>query len=303
MISAADVKELREKTGCGMMDCKKALTETNGDVEQAIVILREKGLAAVAKKAGRIASEGIVAITVKDGVGAMVEVNAETDFVAKNAEFQTFVSNVAEQVRANNPKDVDALFDQAYIADSSVTVRDALNEKIATIGENMNVRRFARFEGAVVGYTHGGGRIGAMVQFKLGDASKADTDEFQAYGKDVAMQVVASTPQYVNRDAVPAEVIEQEKEILKAQALNEGKPEAIVEKMVVGRINKYYKEVCIVDQPFIKDMDKSVADYTKDVAAALGTTIEIIDFVRFEKGEGLEKKEDNFAEEVASMIK
>ena len=301
--TAQDVKELREKTGCGMMDCKKALTESNGDMEKAVEFLREKGLAAAAKKSGRIAAEGIVDVIIEGNVGAVLEVNSETDFVAKNAEFRTFVSNLTKQIIAENPADVEAFEAEKYAANPSQTVKDALNEKIATIGENMRIRRFGRFEGTLVGYVHGGGRIGVLVKFNLGDASKAETEEFKTYAKDVAMQVAAAYPRYTRREDVPAEVLDKEKEILTAQAVNEGKPAAIAEKMVAGRIQKYYKEFCLVDQPFVKDPDKSVTAYTKEVASALGTTIEIVDYIRLEKGEGLEKKEENFADEVASMMK
>ena len=301
MFTAQDVKELRERTGCGMMDCKKALTEADGDMDKAIELLREKGLAKAAKKAGRIASEGVVEAKVIDGVAVAVEVNSETDFVAKNESFQNFVADVANVIAKNNFADVDAL--KAAKLEDGKTVDEALKEKIATIGENMNVRRFARFEGVVQAYVHGGGRIGVLVKFELGDDSKKETEEFKTYAKDIAMQVAAAYPQFLNQEQVPSETLEKEKEILKVQALNEGKPEAIVEKMVMGRISKYYKEVCLVDQPFIKDPDQSVAKYTQDVAKKLGTDIKIVDFVRFEKGEGMEKKSDNFADEVASMIK
>ncbi len=301
MFTAQDVKELRERTGCGMMDCKKALTEADGDMDKAIELLREKGLAKAAKKAGRIASEGVVEAKVIDGVAVAVEVNSETDFVAKNESFQNFVADVANVIAKNNFADVDAL--KAAKLEDGKTVDEVLKEKIATIGENMNVRRFARFEGVVQAYVHGGGRIGVLVKFELGDDSKKETEEFKTYAKDIAMQVAAAYPQFLNQEQVPSETLEKEKEILKVQALNEGKPEAIVEKMVMGRISKYYKEVCLVDQPFIKDPDQSVAKYTQDVAKKLGTDIKIVDFVRFEKGEGMEKKSDNFADEVASMIK
>ena len=301
--TAQDVKELREKTGCGMMDCKKALSASEGDMEKAVEFLREYGLATAAKKAGRIASEGIVDVFIEDGVGAALEVNSETDFVAKNEEFKTFVSNVTKQIIKDNPADVDALLASAYAANPAQTVKDALNEKIATIGENMNIRRFGRFEGTLVGYIHGGGRIGVIVKFNVGDAQAAETDEFKEYAKDIAMQVAAAYPQYTKKEDVPSEVLDKEKEILTAQAINEGKPAAIAEKMVAGRIQKYYKEFCLVEQPFIKDPDQSVTAYTKSVASKLGTTIEIVDYVRLEKGEGLEKKDENFADEVASMIK
>ena len=301
--TAQDVKELREKTGCGMMDCKKALTACEGDMEKAIDFLREKGLASAAKKAGRIASEGIVDVVIENGVGVAVEVNSETDFVGKNADFRGFVSSVAKQIIADNPADVAALLAAPYAGNPAQTVDEALKEKIATIGENMNIRRFGRLEGTLVGYVHGEGRIGVLVKFNVGDAAKAETDEFKVYAKDVAMQVAAAYPEYTREDEIPADVIEKETEIFKAQAMNEGKPEAIAEKMVVGRLKKRFKELCLVDQPFVKDPDKTVSQYTEDVAKALGTTIEIATFVRLEKGEGLEKKEENFADEVASMMK
>lgn len=302
MITAGSVKELRELTGCGMMDCKKALTEANGDTEKAIELLREKGLASAAKKSGRIASEGIVNVAVEGNVGAVVEVNAETDFVAKNEDFQKFVAAITKQIIAANPADVAALLEQAFVDDGSVTIGQMLTEKIAKIGENMNIRRFARFEGINEGYIHGGGRIGVLVQFET-DASIAQKPEFKEFAKDMAMQVAASMPRYVNISDVDNDIVEKEKEILTAQALNEGKPEAIVGKMVEGRISKFYKEICIVEQPFIKDPDKTVKAYIKEKEAELGGSIKIVKFVRFEKGEGLEKKEDNFADEVASMVK
>ena len=284
------------------MDCKKALTETDGDMEKAIELLREKGLSKIAKKAGRIAAEGIVcAIQDKDKkVGVVIEVNSETDFVAKNAVFVQFVEDCAKTVLQENPADVDALLG-CTISGGTGTVQEALQEKILTIGENLKLRRFARYEGEVETYVHGGGRIGVMVRFEV--EGTPDAAAFQAYAKDIAMQVAASTPTYLDKDAVPAETIAKEKEILTAQAINEGKPANIAEKMVMGRINKYYKEVCLVEQPFIKDGDISVQQFTDTTAKELGVKIRIVDFVRFEKGEGLEKREDNFADEVASMVK
>jgi len=303
MITAQSVKELREKTGCGMMECKKALTETDGDMEKAIEYLRERGMAVAAKKAGRLASEGIVDAVEADGVGVILEVNAETDFVAKNDDFRQFVKDVAEQVAKNNPADVDTLLSQPSLKDASVTIADMLREKIATIGENMNIRRFARFSGVVKTYIHGGGRIGVLVEFKVGDGSVVSNDIFVSFAKDVTMQIAAAIPLYLDVDSVPSETLEKEKEILKAQAINEGKPENIAEKMVQGRIAKYYKEVCLVEQPYVKDPDKNIKAFVKETESALATTIEIVRFARFEKGEGLQKKEDNFAEEVANMTK
>lgn len=298
--TAQDVKTLREMTNCGMMDCKKALTETDGDMDKAVEYLREKGLAKAAKKAGRIAAEGLVNACLFDNVAVALEVNTETDFVAKNADFIAFVNDVTKVIADTNPADVEALKAEKLYGDQ--TVGDALTEKIATIGENMNLRRFARYEGANVAYVHGGGRIGVLVNFKLADDSKAETDAFKTAAKDIAMQVAAAMPQYVTKDEVPAEAIEKEKEILKVQAINEGKPEAIAEKMVMGRIQKYYKEICLVEQPYIKDPDLSVDKFLKNVAAEIGTEIEVVKFTRFEKGEGLEKKEEDFAAEVAKMM-
>ena len=299
--TAKDVQSLRERTGCGMMDCKKALTEANGDMDKAIELLREKGLAAAAKKAGRIAAEGLVVSVVDEAkkVGVVLEVNAETDFVAKNKEFVAFVDAIAKTIINENPADVDALA-ECKLAGSNDTVAEALREKILTIGENMKIRRFQRFEGDLISYVHGDGRIGVMVQF---DTDLAGKPEFAACGKDVAMQIAAANPQYLNRDSVPADVLAKEKEILTAQAINEGKPANIAEKMVMGRINKFYKENCLLDQEFIKDNDLNVTKYLAGVAKELGGKIGVVGFARFEKGEGLEKRNDNFADEVASMIK
>ena len=298
--TAKDVQNLRERTGCGMMDCKKALTEAGGDMEKAIELLREKGLAAQAKKSGRIAAEGIVYTYVDEAkkVGVVIEVNAETDFVAKNESFQSFVASCAKAEQ--NPATVEELM--ACKADDQFTVEEALREKILTIGENMKIRRFARYEGEVVTYSHGGGRIGVMVKFDA-PADIAAKDGFKAMAKDVAMQVAAANPTYLDKAGVPADEIAKEKEILTQQAINEGKPANIAEKMVMGRINKYYKEVCLLEQPFIKDGDITVSKYIENCAKELGGEIKAVSFVRFEKGEGLEKREDNFADEVASMMK
>lgn len=299
--TAKDVQTLREKTGVGMMDCKKALTEADGNMDKAVELLREKGLAAAAKKAGRIAAEGIVSAVVDEAkkVGVAIEVNSETDFVAKNADFVAFVESCAKTVINDNPADVEALL-ACKLDGSDMTVDEALKDKILTIGENIKIRRFARYEGDVVTYIHGGGRIGVMVKF---DTDLGGKEAFTAYAKDIAMQIAAATPTYLDRTNVPAEVLEKEKEILTVQAINEGKPAAIAEKMVAGRINKYYQQNCLVDQAFIKDSDISVTKYTENTAKELGGSIKIVDFIRFEKGEGLEKREDNFADEVASMMK
>ena len=290
MVTASLVKELREKTGAGMMDCKKVLTETDGDLEKAAELLRERGIAKAAKKSGRVASEGIVeAYISEDGkVGAAVEVNSETDFVAKNEEFKTFVMDVAKQVVKNNPATVEELLAQPSLAVEGKTVNEVLIDKIATIGENMTIRRFARFEttdGLVEKYIHGDGKIAVLVNMKNGNKELA---------KDVCMQIAAVKPEFINRETVPAERVEKEREILKAQTMNEGKPEAIAEKIVAGRINKFYEEICLVDQAFVKDPSMKVSQILKDA------TVE--EFARFEKGEGIEKKEENFAEEVMKQL-
>ena len=301
--TAKDVQALREQTGCGMMDCKKALTEANGDMEKATELLREKGLAAAAKKAGRIAAEGLVTAYVGNGAGVLIEVNSETDFVAKNDTFVAFVDACAKTVAEQAPADVDALMG-CTLAGSSDTVEAALREKILTIGENLKIRRFVRVEGDVVTYVHGGGKIGVLVSF---DTDLAGKPEFEAYGKDIAMQIAAISPSYLDRTQVPEDVLAKEKEILMAQIQNDeklkNKPAQVIEKMIEGKIGKYYKENCLVDQQFVKDGELTVAKYTEKTAKELGGKIAIKSFVRFEKGEGLEKREDNFADEVASMMK
>ncbi|MBP3361422.1 MAG: elongation factor Ts [Clostridia bacterium] len=301
--TAKDVKELREITGCGMMDCKKALTEADGDREKAIEILREKGLATAAKKSGRIAAEGIVKsyISADKKIGVLVEVNSETDFVAKNDEFQEFVAAVAKTVAETNPADVEAL---KATACGDTTIGDMLTEKIAKIGENMNIRRFARIEteGVVVDYIHAAGKIGVLVE-----ADAADNAEVCECLKNIAMQIAALNPKYLSSDDVPEDYKEHEKEILMAQAKNDpknaSKPEAIIEKMISGRLAKELKEVCLLEQEYVKAENKeSVAGYLAQVSKSAGN-IAVKSFARFETGEGLEKKEENFADEVASMIK
>ncbi len=291
MITASQVKELREKTGAGMMDCKKVLTETNGDEEKAIELLRERGIAKAAKKSDRIAAEGLVATYVSDDnkVGVVVEVNAETDFVAKNEEFRAFVADVAEQIAKENPANVEELLNQKSIKDSSKTVGEVLTNKIATIGENMSIRRFERFEanGLIESYIHGDGKIGVLVELEGGDSNLA---------KDICMQIAAARPEYLDRASVPAERVEKEMEVLKAQAMNEGKPAEIAEKMVQGRLGKFYAEICLVEQDFVKDPDTKVGKLVESKGA------KILRFARFEKGEGLQKREENFAEEVAKQI-
>lgn len=301
--TAKDVAALREKTGCGMMDCKKALTASEGNMEVAIDFLREKGLAAATKKAGRIAAEGIAYACVNEdsSVGVNIEVNAETDFVAKNADFQNFVKICADTVFECNPVDVDALL-QCKASGTKQTVDALLKEKIQTIGENIKIRRFKRFEGVVAAYIHAGGKIGVLVQFET-STEIAAKDEFKAYGKNIAMQIAAISPQYLNEESVPADVVEHEKTILKEQIINDGKPATIADKIVIGRLGKFFKEICLVDQSYVKDGDLSVQQYTDATGKELGGEIKIVDFVRFEKGEGIEKREENFADEIANMIK
>jgi len=302
--TAKDVATLREKTGCGMMDCKKALTETDGNMDKAIEILREKGLAAADKKSGRIAAEGMVYTEsyADKKVGVIVEVNSETDFVAKNADFQAFVKNIADAIVESNPADVDALQECKY--DDKNTVVEALREKILTIGENLKIRRFVRIAGDTVSYIHGGGRIGVMVEFDTDVSSNAGFEEF---GKDIAMQIAAMNPTYLNKDAVPAEVVASEKDILVAQIQNDpknaSKPANIIEKMVEGRINKYYEGNCLLEQSYVKNGDLTVGKFVEQTGKEMGGSIKVTSFTRFEKGEGLEKREDNFADEVAGMIK
>lgn len=298
--TAQDVKTLREKTGCGMMDCKKALTQADGNMDAAIDILREQGLAKQAKKASRIAAEGVAyAATNADAtVGVVVEINSETDFVAKNDDFMSFVKTVADTIIEKNPADVDALLAEKA-AGSDMTVAELLQEKVLTIGENIKIRRFARYEGAVATYIHAGGKIGVMVNFETDVAGK---EGFTEYGKDIAMQIAAVNPSYLQKSDVPDEVIEHEKAIMTEQVINEGKPEAIAQKIVLGKIGKYYEENCLVNQAFVKDNKMTVEQYTAKVAKDLGGSIKILGFVRFEKGEGLEKRSDNLADEVAKQL-
>ena len=306
-VTASMVKELREMTGAGMMDCKKALNETNGDMDAAVEFLRKNGQAKAEKKAGRIAAEGIVMAEVKDDkVAAIVEVNSETDFVAKNAEFKGFVKAVVEQAMETEAADMDAFMAENWKEDASKTVKDALTEKISVIGENLSIRRFEKVvsDGCVVAYIHGGGRIGVLVE--------ADTDvvndEIKTCLKNVAMQVAAMSPKYVSREEVSEEYMEHEKEILLAQAKKENeesnkpKPDNIIEKMIVGRLNKELKEICLLDQVYVQDGDLTVAKYVEKVAKETGANLSVKKFVRFETGEGLEKKNEDFAAEVAAQM-
>lgn len=301
--TAKDVAALREKTGCGMMDCKKALASANGDMDAAIDFLREKGLAAATKKAGRIAAEGIAYAAVNEAgnIGVAIEVNSETDFVAKNAEFQNFVQTCARTVMEQNPTDVDALL-KCKASGSDETVDAILKEKILKIGENLKIRRFCRMEGAVGAYIHAGGKIGVLARFDT-SAEVASKPEFKEYAKNICMQIAAINPQYLDEKSVPEDVLAHEKEILKQQVIESGKPAAIADKIVLGKLGKFYKEFCLVDQPYVKDGDLSIQKYTDETAKTLGGKITILGFARYEKGEGLEKRSDNFADEVAGMIK
>ncbi len=306
-ITAAMVKQLREMTGAGVMNCKRALVETDGDFDKAIEVLREKGEATAVKKAGRIAAEGTVLAVVKeDKEAVIVEVNSETDFVAKNEKFRTFVADVAEQIFASSADTVEALSEEPWIKDSSKTVKEELVSQIAVIGENLSIRRFQKMntDGIIVAYVHGGGRIGVLVE--------ADTDvvndEVKEALKNIAMQVAALNPKYTRRDEVSEEFIAHEKEILLAQIKNDpqeaAKPEKVIEGIINGRINKEMKEICLLDQVYVKAEDgkQSVAKYVQEVAKATGSNLSIKGFVRFETGEGIEKKEENFAEEVAKQM-
>ena len=308
-VTAAMVKELREMTGAGMMDCKKALAATDGDMDKAVEFLREKGLAGAEKKAGRIAAEGIVAtaLTEDEKKAVVVEVNAETDFVAKNAKFQAYVAQVAAQALTTTAADMDAFMEEKWAADESLTVKEALSSQISIIGENMNIRRFKQVveeNGVVVSYIHAGGRIGVLVDVETSIVN----DAVKEMGKNISMQIAALNPKYTSRDEVSADFIEHEKSILMAQIQNDpeeaSKPEKVIQGMIQGRINKELKEICLLDQTYVKAEDgkQSVAQYVAQVAKETGASITVKGFVRFETGEGLEKKEENFAEEVAKQM-
>ncbi len=303
-VTAAMVKELREATGAGMMDCKKALSAVDGDMEKAVEFLREKGLAAAAKKAGRIAAEGLVKTLVEnDAKAVIVEVNSETDFVAKNADFQAYVAQVADQALATEATDLDAFLAEPWKLDPSKTVAEELSSKIAVIGEKLSIRRFEKLtaeNGCVVEYIHGGGRIGVLVQAECAVVNEAVKEAL----KNVAMQIAALRPQYVCRDEISEEFVAKEREILKAQAMNENpdKPENIIDKMIIGRLNKELKEFCLLDQAYVKDGDLTVAKYLDQVSKEVGAALTVKKFVRFETGEGMQKKEENFAEEVAKQM-
>lgn len=307
-ITASLVKELREMTGVGMLDCKKALTETDGNLEKAVELLREKGLAAASQKAGRIASEGVVSVylTEDNKKGVIVEVNSETDFVAKNPTFKEYVQQVAMQAVSSSAPDMEAFLAEKWNLDNSVTVAEALSQKIAVIGENLSIRRYEKFErteaGALVSYIHGDGRIAVMIELSCENEAEA----LKELGKNIAMQIAALNPKFIATENVPADFIAKEKEILTQQAMNDEKnakkPENIIEKMIEGRLAKELKEFCLVEQPYVKDGDLTVQKYIDSVAKEVGAPISIKRFVRFETGEGLEKKSENFADEVAKAM-
>ncbi|MFA5659504.1 MAG: translation elongation factor Ts [Oscillospiraceae bacterium] len=303
-ITAKDVAALRELTGVGMMDCKNALVEADGDTEKAVLILREKGLATQAKKAGRIAAEGLVTAIVENGVGAVIEINSETDFVAQNEQFKSFVDTVAKTVIEKNPADVDALLKTA-ISGGTATVEETLQELFLKIRENMQIRRFVRMEGILIPYVHGGGKIAVMVKLESDIAS--DNEKLFACGKDCALQIAAMNPGYLNKEDVPANALEAEKQILMIQMAEDEnmkkKPEQVRAKIVEGKLGKYYIENCLLEQAFVKDGNVSVGKYVENTAKALGGSIKVAGFVRYEKGEGIQKRVDNFADEVANMVK
>ena len=301
-VTSAMVKELRERTNAGMMDCKKALVNSDGDMDKAIDWLREKGLAQAAKKASRVAAEGVVTqyVTPCGCTGVIVEVNCETDFVAKTDNFMNFANNVAKHIAMANPADLDELLAQKFVDDESKTIADLISEATVAIGEKISVRRFARYEteGVVSTYIHMGGKVGVMVEVAT-DAK--DSDAVKEFAHDLALQIAAAKPEAVRREEVDATKLEKEKEIQRAKALEAGKPEKIVDRIVEGQIEKYYKEVCLLDQQFVKDGDKTIKGLMAEVAKAAGCTLDIVRFARFERGEGIEKRQDNLAEEIAKM--
>ena len=306
-ITSQMVKELREMTQAGMMDCKKALIEADGDMDKAVEWLREKGLAAAAKKAGRIAAEGVVTsyVSADAKVGVVVEVNCETDFVAKTDNFINFAKNVAKHVAMANPADIDELMNQKFVDDESKTITDLVSDATVSIGEKISIRRFARYEaqnGVVESYIHMGGKIGVLLQVANDNDATMAADEFKTFYHDVALQIAAARPTYVRPEEVPAETLENERKILRAQAMEEGKPEDIANRMVEGRIKKYYKDVCLLEQPFVKDGDKSIKQVMAETAKAIGANLDLVKFERFERGEGIEKRKDNFAEEIAAQM-
>ncbi len=298
-VTAQDVKELRDMTGCGMMDCKRALVQADGNRDEAVKILREMGLAKSAKKAGRIAAEGVVKTKVKGNIGVIVEINCETDFCGKSDKFLELVEIIADTILDNNAADPEALAN-CKASGTEQTVAELLTEKIATIGENIKIRRFVKMDGVLTGYMHDGGRLGTLLRITT---DKPDDAEVQTCAKNVALQITAMNAQYICKDCVPADVIANEKEVQTKLVEQEGKPANVAEKIVEGRLRKFYEEVCLMDQKYFKDDSMSIAKYIESVAKAQGCTLKVEEFVRYERGEGIEKKEENFADEVASMIK
>ena len=305
-VTAAMVKELRERTNAGMMDCKKALLAADGDMDKAIDWLREKGLAQAAKKASRVAAEGVVAqyVTPCGCTGVIVEVNCETDFVAKTDNFAAFANNVAKHIAKANPADVDELMNQKFVDDETKTISDLVSEATVAIGEKISVRRFARFqtEGVVATYIHMGGKVGVLVEVATSEEGK-NSDAVKQFAHDLSLQIAAAKPEAVRREEVDSEKLEKEREIQRAKALEAGKPEKIVDRIVDGQIEKYYKEVCLLDQQFVKDPDKSIKGLMAEVSKAAGAPLDVVRFVRFERGEGIEKRKDNLAAEIAAMQK
>lgn len=305
-VTAAMVKELRERTNAGMMDCKKALVSNDGDMDKAIDWLREKGLAQAAKKANRVAAEGVVTQYVAPCgcTGVIVEVNCETDFVAKTDNFMNFANNVAKHIAKANPADVDELMNQKFVDDESKTISDLVSEATVAIGEKISVRRFARYktEGVVSTYIHMGGKVGVLVEVACDEAAK-DNDAVKEFAHDLALQIAAAKPEAVRREEVDTEKLEKEKEIQRAKAIESGKPEKIVDRIVEGQIEKYYKEVCLIDQQFVKDGDKTIKSLMAEVSKAANTPLDIVRFARFERGEGIEKRKDDLAAEIAAMQK
>lgn len=305
-VTSAMVKELRERTNAGMMDCKKALMASDGDMDKAIDWLREKGLAQAAKKASRIAAEGVVTqyVTPCGCTGVIAEINCETDFVAKTDNFQNFANNVAKHIAMANPADLDELMNQKFVDDESKTISDLVSEATVAIGEKISVRRFARYqtEGVVSTYIHMGGKVGVMVEVATDEKGK-DSDEVKAFAHDLALQIAAAKPEAVRREEVDTTKLEKEKEIQRAKALEAGKPEKIVDRIVEGQIEKYYKEICLLDQQFVKDGDKTIKGLMAEVAKSVGCTLDIVRYARFERGEGIEKRKDDLAAEVAAMQK
>ncbi len=299
MANIQEIKELRDMTGCGLSDCKKALEEANDNREEAVKILREKGLAKAAKKAGRIAAEGVVKAKVEGTNGVIVEINCETDFCAKSDKFLELVETIADTILTNDAADVEAL-DNVTVKGGNMTVKEYMTDKIATIGENMNIRRFEKLSGTLIPYMHDGGRLGTIVKITT---DKPDDAEVLACAKNVALQATAMGAEYVRREDIPADVLATEKEVQTKLVEQEGKPANVAEKIVEGRIRKFYEEKCLLDQEYFKDPNQKVGKYIESVAKAQGCSINVDAFVRYERGEGIEKKADNFADEVASMIK